>query len=80
MTEQSTPTDPGVQGTVARPVVGAHDDHVTYPGRGASGLRTYLYPLSRIIVGEVRQEECLDLLTALNSGIPSMATPHRNTG
>jgi len=27
----------------------------------------------RIIVGEVRQEECLDLLVALNSGLPSIA-------
>ena len=27
---------------------------------------------SRIIVGEVRQEECLDLLIALNSGLPSI--------
>ena len=27
---------------------------------------------SRIIVGEVRQEECLDLLIALNSGLPGM--------
>jgi pilus assembly protein CpaF len=25
---------------------------------------------SRIVVGEVRQEECLDLLIALNSGLP----------
>jgi pilus assembly protein CpaF len=25
---------------------------------------------NRIIVGEVRQEECLDLLIALNSGLP----------
>jgi pilus assembly protein CpaF len=28
----------------------------------------------RIIVGEVRQEECLDLLIALNSGLPGMCT------
>ncbi len=27
---------------------------------------------SRIIVGEVRQGECLDLLIALNSGLPEM--------
>jgi pilus assembly protein CpaF len=27
---------------------------------------------SRIVVGEVRQEECLDLLIALNSGLPGM--------
>ena len=29
---------------------------------------------SRIIVGEVRQEESLDLLIALNSGIPGTTT------
>ena len=34
---------------------------------------------SRLIVGEVRQEECLDLLIALNSGVPGMATLHANT-
>ena len=34
---------------------------------------------SRVIVGEVRQEECLDLLIALNSGVPGMATLHANT-
>ena len=34
---------------------------------------------SRIIVGEVRQEECLDLLIALNSGLPGMCTVHANS-
>jgi pilus assembly protein CpaF len=33
----------------------------------------------RIIVGEVRQEECLDLLIALNSGLPGMCTIHANS-
>jgi pilus assembly protein CpaF len=33
---------------------------------------------SRLIVGEVRQEEALDLLIALNSGVPGMATVHAN--
>ncbi|GGK64022.1 hypothetical protein GCM10011509_10540 [Ornithinimicrobium pekingense] len=33
----------------------------------------------RIIVGEVRQEESLDLLIALNSGLPGMATVHANS-
>ena len=28
---------------------------------------------SRIVVGEVRAAECLDLLLALNSGLPGMA-------
>ena len=34
---------------------------------------------SRIIVGEVRQAESLDLLIALNSGLPGMATVHANS-
>lgn len=34
---------------------------------------------SRILVGEVRQEESLDLLIALNSGLPGMATIHANS-
>ncbi|HYN76002.1 MAG TPA: ATPase, T2SS/T4P/T4SS family [Candidatus Limnocylindria bacterium] len=34
---------------------------------------------SRIIVGEVRQEECLDLLIALNSGVPGMCSVHANS-
>jgi pilus assembly protein CpaF len=33
----------------------------------------------RIIVGEVRQEEALDLLIALNSGLPGMCTLHANS-
>ena len=34
---------------------------------------------SRIIVGEVRSEECLDLLLALNAGLPGMCTIHANS-
>ena len=34
---------------------------------------------SRIIVGEVRAEECMDLLLALNSGLPGMCTLHANS-
>jgi pilus assembly protein CpaF len=34
---------------------------------------------SRVIVGEVRAEECLDLLLALNSGLPGMCTLHANS-
>jgi len=33
----------------------------------------------RLIVGEVRQEECLDLLVALNAGLPGMCTIHANS-
>ncbi len=34
---------------------------------------------SRLIVGEVRGEECLDLLLALNSGLPGLCTIHANS-
>ncbi len=34
---------------------------------------------SRIVVGEVRQAEALDLLIALNSGLPGMCTVHANS-
>jgi pilus assembly protein CpaF len=34
---------------------------------------------SRIVIGEVRAEECLDLLLALNAGLPGMATLHANS-
>ena len=34
---------------------------------------------SRVIVGEVRAEECMDLLLALNAGLPGMCTLHANS-
>ena len=34
---------------------------------------------SRIVIGEVREAESLDLLIALNSGVPGMATLHANS-
>jgi pilus assembly protein CpaF len=34
---------------------------------------------TRLVVGEVRQAEALDLLIAMNSGVPSMATLHANS-
>jgi pilus assembly protein CpaF len=34
---------------------------------------------SRIVVGEIREAEALDLLIALNSGLPGMATLHANS-
>ncbi|MEY3149254.1 MAG: hypothetical protein RL029_528 [Actinomycetota bacterium] len=34
---------------------------------------------SRLIIGEIREAESLDLLIALNSGIPGMATIHANS-
>jgi pilus assembly protein CpaF len=33
---------------------------------------------SRLVVGEVRHEECLELLIAMNSGMPSMCSIHAN--
>ncbi len=34
---------------------------------------------TRMIVGEVRSAECLDLLLALNAGLPGLATIHANS-
>lgn len=34
---------------------------------------------SRLIVGEVRQQEAMDLLIAMNSGMPAMASLHANS-
>jgi pilus assembly protein CpaF len=34
---------------------------------------------SRIVIGEIREAESLDLLIAFNSGIPGMATIHANS-
>ena len=33
----------------------------------------------RLVVGEVREAESLDLLIALNSGLPGMCTIHANS-
>lgn len=33
---------------------------------------------SRIIVGEVRAEECLDLVLALNAGLPRLSNRHNS--
>jgi pilus assembly protein CpaF len=33
----------------------------------------------RLVVGEVRQAECLDLLLAMSSGVPSLCTVHANS-
>ena len=53
-------------------------------GTGEIGLRALVREAlrmrpSRLIVGEVRQQECLDLLIALNSGLPGMASIHANS-
>ncbi len=53
-------------------------------GTGEITLRTLVKEAlrmrpSRLVVGEVRSEECLDLLLALNSGLPGMCTIHANS-
>lgn len=53
-------------------------------GNGEIGLRSLVKEAlrmrpSRIIVGEVRSAECLDLLLALNAGLPGMASIHANS-
>jgi len=52
-------------------------------GAGEIGLRRLVKEAlrmrpDRIVVGEVREAESLDLLLALNSGVPGMATVHSN--
>ena len=53
-------------------------------GTGAVALRRLVKEAlrmrpDRLLVGEVRQEECLDLLIALNSGLPGMCSIHANS-
>jgi pilus assembly protein CpaF len=53
-------------------------------GRGRINLRRLIVEAlrmrpDRIIVGEVRQQEALDLLVALNSGLPGMTSIHANS-
>lgn len=68
-----------------------HPDHVALQTRAASLEGTGAVPLrrlivealrmrpTRLVVGEVRQGEALDLLIAMNSGMPAMATLHANS-
>lgn len=53
-------------------------------GDGAISLRRLIKEAlrmrpSRIVIGEVREAEALDLLIALNSGLPGMGTLHANS-
>ena len=69
----------------------SHPDWVAMQTRDASLEGTGQIPLRRLVVealrmrptrlvlGEVRQSEALDLLIAMNSGVPSMATLHANS-
>jgi pilus assembly protein CpaF len=67
-----------------RDVVGMQCRQPSLEGTGEIPLRRLVKEAlrmrpSRIIVGEVRQAESLDLLIALNSGLPGMATLHANS-
>ncbi|MDD9350375.1 ATPase, T2SS/T4P/T4SS family, partial [Mumia sp.] len=53
-------------------------------GTGEIRLRTLVKEAlrmrpSRLVIGEVRSEECFDLLLALNAGLPGMATLHASS-
>ncbi len=68
-----------------------HPDHVALQtrsagleGTGEVSLRRLVSEAlrmrpTRLVIGEVRQAEALDLLIAMNSGMPSMATLHANS-
>jgi pilus assembly protein CpaF len=67
-----------------RDVVGLQCRQPSLEGTGEIPLRRLVKEAlrmrpSRIIVGEVRQAESLDLLIALNSGLPGMCTVHANS-
>ncbi|MGJ7440874.1 CpaF family protein [Aquipuribacter sp. MA13-6] len=67
-----------------RDVVGLQCRQPSLEGTGEIPLRRLVKEAlrmrpSRIVVGEVRQAESLDLLIALNSGLPGMCTVHSNS-
>jgi pilus assembly protein CpaF len=67
-----------------RDVVGMQCRQAGLEGTGEIPLRRLVKEAlrmrpSRLIVGEVRQAESLDLLIALNSGLPGMCTLHANS-
>lgn len=64
-------------------VVSMQTRQANLEGSGAIDLRRLIVEAlrmrpDRIIVGEVRQREALDLLVALNSGLPGMTSIHAN--
>ena len=67
-----------------RDVVGLQCRQPSLEGTGEVPLRRLVKEAlrmrpSRLLVGEVRQAESLDLLIALNSGLPGMASIHANS-
>ena len=65
-------------------VVGMQTRQSNLEGRGEIDLRRLIVESlrmrpDRLIVGEVRQKEALDLLVALNSGLPGMTSIHANS-
>lgn len=67
-----------------RDVVGLQCRQPSLEGTGAIELRRLVKEAlrmrpSRIIIGEVREAESLDMLIALNAGVPGMCTIHANS-
>ena len=65
-------------------VVAMQTRQANLEGRGEIDLRRLVVEAlrmrpDRVIVGEVRQHEALDLLVALNSGLPGMTSIHANS-
>jgi pilus assembly protein CpaF len=65
-------------------VVSLQTRQANLEGRGEIDLRRLIVEAlrmrpDRLIVGEVRQHEALDLLVALNSGLPGMTSIHANS-
>lgn len=68
----------------ARDIVAMQTRSANLEGHGEVPLRKLVKEAlrmrpDRILIGEVREAEALDLLIALNSGIPGMATIHANS-
>lgn len=68
----------------ARDTVGMQCRQPSLEGTGEVGLRRLIKEAlrmrpDRLIVGEVREAEALDLLIALNSGLPGMCSIHANS-
>lgn len=71
-------------GLALRDVVALQTRQANLEGTGEISMRRLVKEAlrmrpSRIIVGEVREAECLDMLIALNSGLPGMASIHANS-